>query len=44
MIMPKVKQINHVAVVVSDMDKVLYFWRDELGMELNELRDVTEEK
>jgi len=42
--MPKVKQINHVAVVVDDMEKALSFWRDALGMELHELRDVPAEK
>jgi methylmalonyl-CoA/ethylmalonyl-CoA epimerase len=42
--MPKVKQINHVAVVVDDMEKALSFWRDALGMELHELRDVPVEK
>ena len=42
--MPKVKQINHVAVVVEDMEKALLFWRDALGMELHELRDVPVEK
>jgi methylmalonyl-CoA/ethylmalonyl-CoA epimerase len=42
--MPKVKQINHVAVVVEDMEKALAFWRDALGMELHELRDVPAEK
>jgi methylmalonyl-CoA/ethylmalonyl-CoA epimerase len=42
--MPKVKQINHVAVVVDDMDKALLFWRDALGMEMHELRDVPAEK
>lgn len=42
--MPKVKQINHVAVVVDDMDKALSFWRDALGMELHGLRDVPAEK
>lgn len=41
--MPKVKQINHVAVVVEDMDKALSFWRDALGMKLHELRDVPAE-
>jgi methylmalonyl-CoA/ethylmalonyl-CoA epimerase len=43
-LMPKVKQINHVAVVVEDMEKALSFWRDALGMELHELRDVPAEK
>jgi methylmalonyl-CoA/ethylmalonyl-CoA epimerase len=42
--MPKVKQVNHVAVVVDDMEKALSFWRDALGMELHELRDVPAEK
>ena len=42
--MPKVKQINHVAVVVDDMEKALTFWRDALGMELHELRDLPAEK
>jgi len=41
--MPKVKQVNHVAVVVDDMEKALLFWRDGLGMELHELRDVPAE-
>jgi len=42
--MPKVKQINHVALVVDDMEKALSFWRDALGMDLHELRDVPAEK
>ncbi len=42
--MPTVKQINHVALVVDDMDKALSFWRDALGMELHGLRDVPAEQ
>ena len=42
--MPQVKQINHVAVVVDDMEEALTFWRDALGIELYELRDVPAEK
>ena len=42
--MPKIKSVNHVAVVVDDMEKALSFWRDALGMELHELRDVPAEK
>jgi methylmalonyl-CoA/ethylmalonyl-CoA epimerase len=41
--MPKVKSINHVAVVVNDMEKALSFWRDALGIELHELREVPAE-
>ena len=42
--MPTVKQINHVAVVVENMETALAFWRDALGMDLHELRDVPAEK
>jgi methylmalonyl-CoA/ethylmalonyl-CoA epimerase len=42
--MPQIKAINHVAVVVEDMEKSLSFWRDALGIELHEMRDVSAEK
>jgi methylmalonyl-CoA/ethylmalonyl-CoA epimerase len=41
--MTKVKAINHIAVVVDDMEKSLSFWRDALGVEMHELRDVPAE-
>jgi len=41
--MPKIKQINHVAIVVEDMQKSLTFWRDALGLELHGLRDAPAE-
>jgi methylmalonyl-CoA/ethylmalonyl-CoA epimerase len=41
--MPKIKQINHVAVVVEDMQQALHFWRDALNIEMHELRDVPAE-
>ena len=41
--MPLIKRINHVAMVVDDMDKALSFWRDALGIEMHELRDVPAE-
>ena len=42
--MPSIKKINHVAMVVDNMEKALSFWRDALGVELHELRDVPAEK
>ena len=42
--MPKITALNHVAVVVEDMEKSLSFWRDALGIELHELRDVPAEQ
>lgn len=42
--MPSVRSIHHVAVVVSDMQSSLSFWRDALGMQLRELREVPAEQ
>ncbi|MCZ2127045.1 MAG: methylmalonyl-CoA epimerase [Anaerolineales bacterium] len=42
--MPNIKALNHVAVVVADMNQALAFWRDALGMELSELRNVPAEQ
>lgn len=42
--MPKINRINHVAIVVDDMEQSLAFWRDALGIELHELREVPAEK
>ena len=42
--MPQIKQINHVAIVVEDIDESLAFWRDALGIKMHELRDVPAEK
>jgi methylmalonyl-CoA/ethylmalonyl-CoA epimerase len=42
--MPKITKINHVALVVPDMQASLTFWRDVLGLELQELRHVPAEQ
>lgn len=42
--MPTIKRIHHVAMVVDDMDKALSFWRDALGLQMAELRDVPAEQ
>lgn len=41
--MPKVKRIDHVAILVDDMDKTLGFWRHALGMEVSHVHDVPAE-
>lgn len=38
-----VKRINHVAVVVDDIDKALRFWRDGLGLEVSHVEDVPDQ-
>jgi methylmalonyl-CoA/ethylmalonyl-CoA epimerase len=42
--MPKITAVNHIALVVEDMEQSLSFWRDALGIPLHELRDVPAEK
>jgi methylmalonyl-CoA/ethylmalonyl-CoA epimerase len=42
--MPKIKRIDHIAILVDDLDKTLSFWRDGLGMELTHVEDVPAEK
>ena len=42
--MAKLKKINHVAVVVADVDEALKFWRDALGIELHHIEDVPSQK
>jgi len=41
--MAHIKKINHVAVAVTDLEGSLSFWRDALGLEMAELRDVPAE-
>jgi methylmalonyl-CoA/ethylmalonyl-CoA epimerase len=38
--MPSVKRIDHVAVVVDDIESALKFWRDGLGLEVTHVEDV----
>jgi len=38
--MAKVKKINHVAIVVEDIDTALAFWRDQLGLQLDHIEEV----
>jgi methylmalonyl-CoA/ethylmalonyl-CoA epimerase len=41
--MPKVNSIDHVAVVVDNLETSLGFWRDALGIDLRGLNDVPDE-
>jgi methylmalonyl-CoA/ethylmalonyl-CoA epimerase len=41
--MAKVKRINHIAVLVDDLDTTLKFWRDGLGLELSQVQDIPAE-
>ncbi len=37
--MPKVTRINHIAILVNDMEDSLAFWRDALGLDLTAVQD-----
>ena len=38
--MSQIKKINHVAIVVKDIDESLKFWATALGLELHHVEDV----
>jgi methylmalonyl-CoA/ethylmalonyl-CoA epimerase len=38
--MSKIKKINHVAIVVENIDSALAFWKDQLGLDLDHIEDV----
>ncbi len=35
-----IKRINHIAIVVPDIDEALTFWRDALGLGLSHIEEV----
>ena len=42
--MAKIKKINHIALVVEDIEEALRFWRDSLGIALDHIEQVPREK
>lgn len=42
--MPSIKKVNHIAVVVEDIDEALVFWRDALGLELHHVEAVPDQE
>lgn len=42
--MPKIKRIDHIAIVVEDIELALNFWRDSLGLELQHVEDVPDQR
>jgi catechol 2,3-dioxygenase-like lactoylglutathione lyase family enzyme len=41
--MPEIKRINHIAVLVEDIDVSLKFWNEILGMESSGISDMPAE-
>lgn len=42
--MAKLTKINHIAVVVPDIDEALKFWRDALGIAVDHIENVPSQK
>lgn len=42
--MAKITKVNHVAIVVADIEQALGFWRDALGLELDHVEEVPSQK
>lgn len=42
--MATIKRIDHIAIVVEDIESTLGFWRDALGLELAHIEDVPDQK
>lgn len=42
--MAKATKVNHVAIVVSDIEQGLDFWRDKLGLHFDHVEDVPSQK
>ena len=38
--MNDIRKINHIAVVVEDLENALIFWRDQLGLEMEKIEHV----
>ncbi len=42
--MPRITRINHIALVVPEIESALSFWRDALGLDLQHVEDVPSQK
>ena len=38
--MAKIKRIDHIAIVVEDIERALSFWQDALGLELSHVEEI----
>jgi methylmalonyl-CoA/ethylmalonyl-CoA epimerase len=41
--MPKIKRIDHIAIVVEDLSTALSFWQESLGLNLEHIEEVPEQ-
>ena len=41
--MPEIMKMNHIAILVEDINTALHFWRDSLGLELTKIIEIPKE-
>jgi len=42
--MATIKKVDHIAIIVEDIDEALIFWRDALGLELHHIEAVPDQE
>ena len=42
--MSNTKKISHVAIVVDDIEAAMKFWRDGLGLDFEQIKEVPEQE
>ena len=42
--MSNIKKISHVAIVVDDIEAAMKFWRDGLGLEIEQIKELPEQE
>ena len=42
--MSTIKKVDHIAIIVEDIDEALIFWRDALGLELHHVEAVPDQE
>ena len=42
--MATIKKVDHIAIIVEDIDEALIFWRDALGLELHHVEAVPDQE
>ena len=42
--MSTIKKVDHIAIIVEDIDEALLFWRDALGLELHRVEEVPDQE
>jgi methylmalonyl-CoA/ethylmalonyl-CoA epimerase len=42
--MSKIKRLNHIAILVDDLDSALLFWKDTLGLKAERVQEIPDQE